>query len=311
MYFSFVAGHNLGQHYPDLLPDILPDYELRESRDRLLTLRRLSGETVCTGGGLWHALDRVVKDKWSDVDEEQLLAVQCEAAIKSARAGFLAATAAQTDPMLFEYVDGLESHRKDFIRDSFTDIVWRTLLGAPVDHMYVPLIDRLEHPLLHLTRQLYPQQPTERDAVLGYLREHLRARGVSSENECPSSEAELLDWIACGMDYGARMLVEQPETVRRIFRENGEKRLNESLRIVREVVTAAGGDEPALLFPQLKRWLEKVHDLKEPKFYGQSLARVAFISDFAVWIPWGMSTSAPLRCAPIRLTTGDVSSLAE
>ncbi|MGA9778814.1 MAG: hypothetical protein WBS33_11150 [Verrucomicrobiia bacterium] len=95
--------------------------------------------------------------------------------------------------------------------------------------------------------------------------------------------------FADGMSYGQRVQREQPEIVRRIFAEYKGEHLESSLSVVQEVVAEAGGIDAVRLLPALKRWQKSVYDEDEPRCYGEAVERVALFSDFAVWIPWGLS----------------------
>ena len=71
-----------------------------------------------------------------------------------------------------------------------------------------------------------------------------------------------------------------------IFEEAQGTRLEKSKRIVGQVVAEAGGTDPVRLLGRLKAWQKDVYEWSEPGFYGQSLAQIAYFSDFAIWIPW-------------------------
>ena len=227
---------------------------------------------------LHEALARVAREKWPEMPTGRADAIHAESALKSLRIGFAAATIAQYDPEFCDFYGTIPAD----VRTDFTDILWRDWLRAPVDSIGLPVVELLEHPLLRVARQLYPSQPTECAIVQGFLREHLGECGARSEHDCPSSDAELIDWIAAGIDYGRCVHQEQPEIVKQIFAECGEKRLEGSLSVVQRVVAEAGGIDPVALLPALKRWQAGVTDLGEPHFFGRSVERVALIADFAV-----------------------------
>ena len=284
MSLAFLAGHDLGRAHPDHVEDVLPGLEFRGALSRLDIIRNCSGEEHLTLPGLQRACDRIVDAQWADLAEDRLEDVLLEAVVKSSRAGFAAATVARGDPGRCEFVWDIPERTGDGV----SGIVRRSLVGAPLNAVGKPVAELLEHPLLRLARELYPAQPTERDTVLGFIRHQLRESGVRSENECPTSELDLLDWIAEGMEYGRRVKAGHPDVVEKIFKECGERRLKDSLRVVRQVVAEVGGIEPVCLLGRLKVWQEGVYGWWEPEIYGQELARVAHMADFAVWIPWGL-----------------------
>jgi hypothetical protein len=67
---------------------------------------------------------------------------------------------------------------------------------------------------------------------------------------------------------------------------DGTKNLESARSVVQQVVTEAGGIDAVRLLPRLKPWQNSVYGWEEPGYYGEELARVAYFSDFAVWIPW-------------------------
>jgi hypothetical protein len=284
MTLAFLAGHDLGRAHPDHVEDVLPDLEFRETMSRLAIIQRCSGEENLTLSGLRRACGRIVNEKWPDLAEHRLEDALLEAVVKSMRTGFAAATVARCDPVRCDFVCDIPERTGAEIKD----IVGRALVGAPLNAVGRPVMELLEHPLLRLARDLHPSRPTERDTVLSYIRHRLFESRVRSENECPTSELDLIDWIGAGIDYGRRVKADRFEVVEKIFKECGERRLNNSLRIVRQVVAEAGGTEPVQLLGRLKVWQEGVYGWSEPGFYGEELARVAYFSDFAVWIPWGL-----------------------
>ena len=293
MYFAFFSGYDLGLHRPDLLPDVLPDHELRQCRSRLLLLQRYSGTERANGRSLHRAFVRLIEEKWPKIPPEELNAVFAETALKTLRAGFGAATIAQLEPELCDFYGDLPTD----VRPKFQGILWQSWIGAATDSVGLTVMERLEHPVLRLARRLYPAQPTECASVQGFVREHLRECGAKSERDCPASDAELIDWIAAGISFGQRVQREHPEIVRRIFTESEGQRLEDGLSVAQEVVAEAGGIDAVLLLPALKHWQKGVYDEAEPRFYGEAVQRVALFADFAMWIPWGLS-QPPVKRKP-------------
>jgi len=293
IYFAFFSGYDLGIHRPDLLPEVLPDHELHQCLSRLLLLQRYAGTEKGNGRALHRAFVRVIEEKWPNTPSEQLDAVFAESALKSLRAGFGSATIAQLEPELCDFYGALPPD----IRTKFQGIFSQSWIGSATDSVGLTVMERLEHPVLRLARRLYPAQPTECATVQGFLRKHLQECGAKSERDCPATDAELIDWVATGMSYGQRFQREQPEIVRRIFAESEGQRLEDALSVAQEVVAEAGGVDAVSLLPALKRWQKSVYDEDEPRFYGESVQRVALFADFAVWIPWGLS-QPPVKRKP-------------
>ena len=282
MRLAFMAGHDLGRAQPDRLEDVAPAGELKAAEARLDIIEHYSRERALTYQGLVVACNSIVDTQWSTVPDPVVEDIVYAATIKSLRTGFVAATIARMDPAKCEFVSDIP----DCTHAGIRDIAGKVLVGAPVKAVGKSIVELLEHPLLRLARAKYPQQPTEGDTVLGFLRSRLQALGVKSENDCPTSELDLIDWIAAGIAYGRRVKAQHPEVVERIFNECGEKRLRDSLEVVRRVVREAGGVDPVRLLGRLKQWHQDAYGWLEPGFYGEELSVVVNFSDFAVWIPW-------------------------
>jgi hypothetical protein len=282
MHLAFLAGHDLGRAHPERLEEVLPGGEMRGAVMRLGIIERCSGEEHLTYQGLRRAYARIVEAQWAKVPEEQVEGVLLRASVKSFRVGFAAATVSQGDPAHCEFVWDIPERA----RDGIDDIAIRLMIGAPMDALGKPVAALLEHPLLRMARELYPAQPVECETVLDFLRGHLRALGVEREDECPSSDLDLADWVAAGMAYGRQVKERRPDILNRIFQENDGERLEGSLDVVKSVLAEAGGTNPIQLVGRLKRWQKDTYRSAEPGYYGDELARVAYFSDFAVWIPW-------------------------
>jgi len=299
MFYAFIAGHDLGARHPELFSEVLPDYEVREAYRRLGILQKLSESERGTGAALHYAFGRVVQDQWPNTPPEQLDAVHAESALRALRTGFAAATLARQDDFYGEIPANA--------RMQFGRILWRSLMGAPADAVGLTVFQQLEHPAVRVVSQLYPGRPTECATVQGFLREHLAECGGTSENECPASEAELMDWIASGIEYGRRIQRDHPEIVERIFKECSATALRNAILVAQETAAEAGSLQPAALLPAIKRWQNHTYDSEEPYYYGEYVERVALFADFAVWIPWGLSQ--PIQTAPESPSQGGQISL--
>jgi len=282
MQLAFMAGHDLGRGIPEGVEDVLPGFELREAVRRVGVLQQCSGEEHLTFAGLQRAYARIVEAQWAKVPDENLQEVLLEAVVKSLRTGFAAGTVCHADPLRCEFVWDIPER----IGPGITDIVSRALVGACREAVGQPVVRLLEHPLVRLARELYPAQASERDSVLKFLSNRLGALGAKSENECPASELDLVDWIGAGINYGRGLLDENPAVIEAIFEDAGGKPLEDAISVVRKVVTEAGGTEPIRLLPRLKCWQQNIYGWSDPTFYGEDLARVAYFVDFAIWIPW-------------------------
>jgi len=130
--------------------------------------------------------------------------------------------------------------------------------------------------------------------MLGFLAEQLQVLAVKSEEECPTGELDLLDWVAAGLAFGRRLKREQPQLVADILKECEGKRLEDSRSVIGRVVAKAGKLEPVRLIRPLLEWYGEVHQHGELELYGQRLGRVSAIADFAVWISW-MEAAEPKK----------------
>jgi hypothetical protein len=151
----------------------------------------LSGEEHLSFTGLQEACTRIVENQWTHVLEEQLETVLLEATVKSLRTGFAAGTVCRGDPVRCEFVWDMPER----IGEGIKDIVSRALVKAACDAIGKPVVALMEHPLLRLGRELYLREPIGCGTALEFFRQRLLAHGVESENECPTSELDLVEWI--------------------------------------------------------------------------------------------------------------------
>jgi hypothetical protein len=285
MELAFYAGHDLGRAHPELLEDVVPPDELRDATYRIGMLQKFSEERCLNHCGMQRACSGIAAALLKDEPKEQVEAIFLRTIVNTLRAGFAGGTIARVDPTTSEFVGDLPPR----VGKEIWNIVERVTIGAPLDAVGRPVAELLEHPLIRLAREKYPAEPLQCDAVLAFLRGRLSELGVTSENECPASELDLLDWIAAAMEYGRRLQVEQPDVVERILEEAPGESVGNCTRLVRRVVREAGGTEPLQLLGPLKAWQKRVYEWCEPGFYGQELAQIVYFADFAIWIPWAMA----------------------
>lgn len=282
MVLAFYSGHDLGRAHPELLEEVVPSNELRDAIRRVGMLQEYSGERFLNHGGLQLACGLIARGVFEGEPKEPVEGVFLRTIVNTLRAGFAAGTVARMDPVTCDFVGDLPPRIGNEIRN----IVERVQISAPLKAIGQPVISLLDHPLIRLAREMYPAQPRELDAMLRFYDERLRALRVRSENDCPATELDLLDWIAAGLDYARRLKAENPEVVEAIVEEARGERLEGCARVVNRVVAEAGGIDPARLLGPLKAWQKRVYKWSEPDFYGQSLAQIAYFSDFAIWIAW-------------------------
>ena len=280
-FFAYYAGHDLGCRHPELQEYILPGVEVREGKRRLQVLHcHAQGERL-NQRGLQQAFEAVAETYRPKDDSVNANALVCELLLKSARTGYAAATVALTDSAVCELLDepGKALARR------FPATLERALAAAPWRTHAEGWLARPAHPLLRLTQELYPEGSLEAKTVLGFLDEQLQALGVKSEEDCPTGELDLLDWVTAGLAYGRRLKREQPQLVADLIKECAGPRLKASRSVIQKAVAKAGKVEAVRLIRPLLEWYGETHQRGELSFYGQRLGRVGAIADFAFWIP--------------------------
>lgn len=282
LYLAFLSGHDLGRAHPDRWEEVLPGPELNEARRRLSTIRDCSEEEVLTGCGLMRAFQRIVRGVFAGLGPEAAEDLCYQVTLGSLRAGFAAGTALRPDPCFADLIGDMPERTTD----DLSHVLGRMLARSPLAAAGMPVLQALEHPLLRLVREFYPAQPLEREVMLEFIRRRLRALNVRREDECPVSDADLPGWIAAGKVYGRVIKRHYPEVLHRIYVETRRPRRNASLGVVRKVITEAGGTDPKALVGPFQRWVEGAYSPFGFQCYGEKLAHVAYLSCFAVWIPW-------------------------
>jgi hypothetical protein len=297
-FFAYYAGHDLGLRHPELQEDVLPGDEVREAERRLQVLHQCARGERLNRRGLELAFANVAESYRPKDDSTDVNALVSALLLKSARAGYAAATVALTNPVVFDLLD--EPGKP--MGPRFPATFERALVAAPWRTHEEGWLSSPWHPVLRLARELYPDHSLEGKTVLGFVEEQLRALGVKSEADCPTGELDLLNWVTAGLAYGRRLKKEQPQLVADILRECEGKRLESSRSVVKEVAAQAGSNEPVRLIRPLLEWYCGAHQCGELHFYGQQLGRVGAIADFAVWIPW-LTEGGKSRIRKVRRQT--------
>jgi hypothetical protein len=177
---AFQAGRELGRARPEAVDEILPDHVLGKGRVSLANLQRFAGEAPLTPETLANAFDELVATQWSQINPVEMDQVYCETAIRTLRAGFMAATVARMDPSLCEFCDALPDVPLDD-----TDLVHRVLVDACVSEWEAELVYRMEHPLQRLARQLHRHDLPTQEKLRTRIDSLLSLTGVHSENDDP------------------------------------------------------------------------------------------------------------------------------
>lgn len=175
---AFCGGFALGQAHPGAVDEILPDHALRQARRSLYTLRNLTGPGTPDARKLGFAFSDLVARQWPRIGPDEIDQIFCDTAIRALRAGFMAATVADTDPCLIEFCGDLASAVV-----ASQGLVRMALIEACTYEWQLNLGKRMEHPLLRCGRQLHRDDARAQLGLLRKLGAILHAAEIRSENE--------------------------------------------------------------------------------------------------------------------------------
>jgi hypothetical protein len=163
---------------------------VKEAKRRLQILQQCGGEERITPRSLDLAFKAVAESHRPTKPEVNVDALVCSLILRSARVGFAAGTVALTDPVYSETLDDQgQPVGKHFpvLERAFIAAPWRAFEDGP---------NSPKHPLLRLTRELYPENTLEGKTILTFVEGQLKQSGVVGEETCPADDLDLLDWIA-------------------------------------------------------------------------------------------------------------------
>ena len=132
----------------------------------------------------------------------------------------------------------------------------------------------------------YPNTPRERTTILPFYDEQLRAFGVRSENECPSDDLSLVEWVDRASDYGLRLLEGDTCRVKRVIAELGHRKVESVAEVIEDVLRGAKSRRALDFTRAIFKWHEAAHRWTQPAYYGQALDRIVHCADFAIWAAW-------------------------
>jgi hypothetical protein len=178
---AFYAGHDLGRAEPELLADVLPGAELLAAERRVGIIQAHCEGRELNFDDLRDALQRIAESKLADLPDDCLEPVLLETVVKTLRAGVAAATVTQYDPTRCEFVSAIPER----ISAKLKDVLGRAWVGAPLNALGKSVVELLEHPLLRMTRELYPTGPKECEAILRFLRGRLHAARREKRKRVP------------------------------------------------------------------------------------------------------------------------------
>jgi hypothetical protein len=154
---AFQAGLELGHAHPEAA-------DLLKARASLTAFKQLLDGIAPPANELEAAFAQLAESQWPHIDPLEMNQVYCETAVRAMRAGYLAATLAQTDPCLAGFSAELPR-----TTPGETDLVHRALCEACTFEWEAALIYRMEHPLLRLARQLHPHEPAKQERLLANI----------------------------------------------------------------------------------------------------------------------------------------------
>jgi len=280
--FAFFAGRKFGQTWPEKGTALIESVE--SELDPLGTLGRLRdalGPTEANPWNLHDAFNRLMTgEKFNDLDGA-FIRYTCQ----SFAAGLATATTALRQPDQVPFLARIHPR----IRELRTQLHIRVLMNSCTDAERQPVLKQLQHPLLKVAATKYPRTPAERDAILPFFHEQLRAFGVKSENECPASDLDLVEWVDSATEYGRRLLKDNPERVKRVTRQLGRVEVKSIADVAEDVLRRARSRSALDVTRAILKWHEAVYRLTRPTYYGQELDRVVNCADFAIWAAWIIS----------------------
>jgi len=290
MAFAFTAGYDYGRVHPEELEVVLPREQEQEGLRRVGVLKQALGEERVTTGNLQEGFDRIVESNRQHYEGHSIHEVLAALTLRALRTGFAAATLAQTDPTLSEFLADLP----DCMAGRLRSIMTRHWIKAPVRAHGSSPVRQLDHPLISMTRELHCERPSEQANMVEFMRQALTDMEMPHEDYCPGSPHDLIAWIHRGIQHGKRIQKESPERVERILADYPEDQNRGVLKMVRNVVRDARGTDAARLLGPLIIWQQDVHGWNRADCHGDRLGQITYMIDFAIWIPWALAR-APKR----------------
>lgn len=142
----------------------------------------------------------------------------------------------------------------------------------------------LEHPLLTVAWEKYPDSPRERAVFLDALSRFLEALGVRSEDECPDDDLAVAQWIDAGYAFGRE--ISDTDTVQSVREELGSERIGGIRCLTQSILRGRTRFAVLDVTRGYLGWYKAAHDWFDPLYYGRRLERVIHAFDFAVWLGW-------------------------
>ena len=280
---AFHAGFSFGANLPAETENIFEEngVERSEALRRLDLLRRKFGGHPATPINLHEVFQMICEEQWRRTPREQFLRVLTTASFNVFKAGLAAATIAQADPLLAEFVEPITLP----LAAPSMALDWKVLMLSPRQAHGVPTWQILGHPLIRLARTYYWDTPRERDLIMPFFFERMIALGPLSENRCLVGDAQVVDWVRAGLEYGRQIKEQCPELLTEVLAEQGEDGLR-TVRSAVERVLKKWGPEPPRLTGGIFEHHVKLRGWHGLTYYGELLDRLVTSADFAIWVSW-------------------------
>lgn len=195
--------------------------------------------------------------------------------------GIAASTSALFHPPVSDFCD----HVAAYPRRHDVPLLQRVLEPTLVHAVNTPAT-LLQHPLLSVADAHYISTPTEREVINRFLRRQLQLLHVSSETECPSSELDLIRWVAEAVEFGQRIRRHRPGQIRTIFTETGHSKVEDLREQAAPILRGTDGLKARRVLKQLLEWHDATYGWSEPRCYAEELIRTLRIADYSIWLAW-------------------------
>ena len=259
---GFFAGYHYGSHFPDQAEEVVERAfgGHNFAHQRLVILSQVLDRNQATMQNLVEVFRIIAQNTTCDVSQpfETHLIYNT---LKSVVVGFAAATVGKADPALVDFVEPLAADFDVARMPHFFRVMARSLVEAEDK----PLKDSFQHPLLTVAEAQYLDTPVERKTILPFFHNQLRAFGVQTESECPTSDCDLVEWIEGGLDFG-RVVLEDRLLVDEICREMMPRKLARLKEVALSFQAAAKGLNPIRLVEPISHWHEEVYGRRAPAF---------------------------------------------
>jgi hypothetical protein len=196
--------------------------------------------------------------------------------------GLLSATSARNDVLQSEFLEKV----RETISPLGLPLHLRAVINAALDAHNRSTLDLLLHPLLDVASEKYVPTPLEGHVILKYLNAELRCFACKSENDCPATDRDLVEWVSNAMRHARRLAETDDDLLARVFIETGQSQLRAVLRILHDVSAGTEADSASSITARIVRWHQKAFGWSKAGYYGQALDRIVHSVDMAIWLAW-------------------------